>query len=84
VSENGATSDRPTIETVRLPAAESPETTQTQTVDDAALNQAQSQLIASLEEFVNTAQKAPANRAESLQTHLSVAINLLNTLKGLS
>jgi hypothetical protein len=84
VTENGAASDRPTIETVRLPAAESPQTTQTQTVDDAALNQAQSQLIASLEKFVNTAQKAPANRAESLQTPLSVATNLLNTLKALS
>jgi hypothetical protein len=84
VSENGAASDRPTIETVHLPAAESRETTQTQTVDDAALNQAQSQLIASLEEFANTAQKAPANRAESLQIPLSVATNLLNTLKALS
>ena len=84
VSENAVTSDRPTIETVHLPAAGSGETTQTQAVDDAALNQAQSQLIASLEQFVNTAQNAPAIRAESLQTALSVATNLLNTLKALS
>lgn len=89
VSENGATSDRPTIEPpVHLPSPGSgqgeAQANQTQAVDDAALNQAQTQLIASLEQFVNTAQQAPANRVESLQTALSVATNLLNTLKALS
>jgi len=88
VSQNGATSDRPTIETVHLPTVQSGqgavEATQTQAVDEATLNQAQTQLIASLEQFVNTAQKAPAHRVESLQTALSVATNLLNTLKALS
>ncbi len=88
VSENGASSDRPTIETVNLDSVLSgqnaAQATPTQAVDDAALNKAQSQLISSLEQFVKTAQQAPANRTESLQTALSVATNLLNTLKALS
>lgn len=83
VSEKGGTSDRPTIETVHLPTAPSGQSS-AQAVDDTALNQAQTQLIASLQQFVNTAQQAPASRAESLQTALSVANNLLNTLKALS
>jgi hypothetical protein len=48
------------------------------------LKQAQTQLIASLEQFVNTAPKAPSDSAESLQTATSIAINLLNVLKALS
>ncbi|HEY9848414.1 MAG TPA: hypothetical protein V6D28_03070 [Leptolyngbyaceae cyanobacterium] len=88
VSQNGSAGDRPTIETVNLPSAvsgqSSGQATQTQTVDDAALKQAQTQLISSLEQFVNTARKAPANSNESLQTALSAATNLLNTLKALS
>lgn len=84
VSKNGAAGDRGTIETVHLPSVQSGQDSPQLTVDEVALNQAQTQLIASLEQFVNTAQQAPANRAESLQTALSAATNLLNTLKALS
>ncbi|MEG4499824.1 C25 family cysteine peptidase [Microcoleus sp. F10-C6] len=61
-------------------AQETPE----QVVDEAALKQTQTQLIASLEQFVNTAQKASVDSPESLQTATSIATNLLNVLKALS
>lgn len=82
-----ASSDRPTIETVHLPSNPGQglaQETQEQVGGEAGLKEAQTELLASLEKFVNTAQKAPANRTESLQTALSVATNLLNTLKALS
>jgi hypothetical protein len=85
-SKDGST-DRPTIETVHLPsnlAQGSAQETPEQVVDEAALKQVQTQLISSLEQFVNTVQKAPVDSAESLQTATSIATNLLNVLKGLS
>lgn len=86
-SSKEASSDRPTIETVHLPsnlAQGSAQETPEQVVDEAALKQVQTQLISSLEQFVNTAQKAPVDSAESLQTATSIATNLLNVLKRLS
>jgi hypothetical protein len=85
-SKDGST-DRPTIEAVHLPsnlAQGSAQETPEQVVDEAALKQVQTQLISSLEQFVNTVQKAPVDSAESLQTATSIATNLLNVLKGLS
>ena len=82
-----ASADRPTIETVHLPsnlAQGSAQETPEQVVDEAALKQVQTQLISSLEQFVNTVQKAPVDSAESLQTATSIATNLLNVLKALS
>lgn len=80
-----ASSDRHTIETpVHLPSVPSGQETPEQVVDEAALKQVQTQLISSLEQFVNTAQKTPVDSAESLQTATSIATNLLNVLKGLS
>lgn len=82
-----ASTDRPTIETVHLPsnlAQGSAQETPEQVVDEAAQKQVQTQLISSLEQFVNTVQKAPANNTETLQTATSIAINLLNVLKRLS
>ena len=48
------------------------------------LKQAQAQLRASLELFVNAAPKATADRSEILQTATSITINLFNVLKALS
>ncbi|MBD1942249.1 hypothetical protein H6F50_07750 [Coleofasciculus sp. FACHB-712] len=84
-----ATAERPTIQLpVPLPSNQSgqgaAQETPEQVVDEAALKQAQTQLITSLEQFVNTVQKAPANNTESLQTATSIATNLLNVLRGLS
>jgi len=80
-----ASSDRRTIETpVHLPSVPSGQETPQQVVDEAALKQVQTQLISSLEQFVNTAQKTPVDSAESLQTATSIATNLLNVLKALS
>ena len=86
-SSKDASTERPTIETVRLPsnlAQGSVQETPEQVVDEAALKQVQTQLVSSLEQFVNTVQKAPVDSAESLQTATSIATNLLNVLKGLS
>ncbi|MEW5861347.1 MAG: hypothetical protein AB1861_28885 [Cyanobacteriota bacterium] len=87
-SSKDARAERPTIETVHLPSNQSgqglAQETPEQVVDEAALKQVQTQLISSLEQFVNTVQKAPADSAESLQTATSIATNLLNVLKGLS
>jgi hypothetical protein len=86
-SSKDASSDRPTIETVYSPsnlAQGSAQETPQQVVDEAAQKQVQTQLISSLEQFVNTAQKTPVDSAESLQTATSIATNLLNVLKGLS
>ena len=79
-------SDRPTIETVHLPSNPGQglaEETQEQ-VGEGGLKEAQTELLASLEKFLNTAQKAPADSAKSLETAMSVANNLLNVLKALS
>ena len=86
-SSKDASTDRPTMEPVHLPShlvQGSAEETPEQVVDEAALKQVQTQLISSLEQFVNTVQKAPANNTESIQTATSIATNLLNVLKGLS
>jgi len=77
----------PTMETVHLPShlvQGSAEETPEQVVDEPALKQVQTQLISSLEQFVNTVQKAPANNTESMQTATSIATKLLKVLKGLS
>ncbi|MEJ6485413.1 hypothetical protein N0Y54_29585 [Nostoc punctiforme UO1] len=82
-----ASADRPTIETVHLPsnlAQGSAQETPEQVAGEAALKQTQTQLIASLEQFVNTAQKASVDSADRLQTATSIATNLLNVLKALS
>jgi hypothetical protein len=84
-----ASAARPTIEApVFFPSAQSgqgsAQDTPEQVVDEAALKQVQTQLVSSLEQFVNTVQKAPVDSAESLQTATSIATNLLNVLKGLS
>jgi hypothetical protein len=79
--------DRPTIETVHLPSdlGQKPaESSMDSVAGEIDLKQAQTQLIASLEQFVNIAQKAPVDSAESLQTATSIATNLLNALKALS
>jgi hypothetical protein len=86
-SSKDASTDRPTIETVHLPShlvQGSAEETPEQVVDEATLKQVQTQLISSLEQFVNSVQKAPANNTESIQKATSIATNLLNVLKGLS
>ncbi|MEG4969628.1 C25 family cysteine peptidase [Microcoleus sp. B6-A1] len=82
-----ASTDRRTIETVHLPSNLEQglaQETQEQVAGEAALKQTQTQLIASLEQFVNTAQKASVDSPESLQTATSIATNLLNVLKALS
>jgi hypothetical protein len=82
-----ASADRPTIDTVHLPsnlAQGLAQETQEQVAGESGLKQAQTQLIASLEQFVNTAQKVPVDSPESLQTATSIATNLLNVLKALS
>lgn len=88
VSDSKETStDRPTIETVHLPSNLGQglaQETQEQVGGEAGLKEAQTELLASLEKFVNTAQKAPADSAKSLETAMSVANNLLNVLKALS
>jgi hypothetical protein len=79
--------DRPTIETVHLPSdlGQKPaESSMDSVAGEIDLKQAQTQLTASLEQFVNIAQKAPVDSAESLQTATSIATNLLNVLKALS
>jgi hypothetical protein len=87
VSDSKDASARPTIETVHLPsnlAQGLAQETQEQVAGESGLKQAQTQLTASLEQFVNTAQKASADSPESLQTATSIATNLLNVLKALS
>lgn len=79
--------DRPTIETVHLPSdlgQKLPESSADSVAGEIDLKQAQTQLLASLEQFVNSVQKVPVDSAESLQTATSIAINLLNVLKALS
>ncbi|MEW5855875.1 MAG: hypothetical protein AB1861_00595 [Cyanobacteriota bacterium] len=71
---------------MHLPSNKSGEAQENQeqvVVDEAALKQAQTQLLASLEQFINTVQKALANSTE-MQTAMSLASNFLNVLKGLS
>jgi hypothetical protein len=88
-SSKDASTERPTIEPpVLFPSAQpgqgSAQEAPEQVVDEAALKQVQTQLISSLEQFVNTVHKAPANNTESMQTATSIATNLLNVLKGLT
>ncbi len=83
-----ASTDRPTIETpVYLPSdlGQKPaESSAGSVASEIDLKQAQTQLISSIEQFVNTAQKASSDSAESLKTATSIATNLLNVLKALS
>ena len=82
-----ASTTRPTIDTVHLPDGLEPKPAES-SADSVAgendLKQAQTQLIAALELFVNTAPKTTVDSAETLQTATSIAINLLNVLKALS
>ncbi len=83
-----ASTDRPRIETpVYLPSdlGQKPaESSAGSVASEIDLKQAQTQLISSIEQFVNTAQKASSDSAESLKTATSIATNLLNVLKALS
>ena len=86
-SSKDASGDRPRIEPMHLPddlGQKSAESSAESVAGEIDLKQAQTQLIASLELFVNIAPKATVDSAESLQTATSIAINLLNVLKGLS
>ena len=86
-SSKDASTTRPTMEPVHLPAGleqKPAESSADSVAGEIGLKQAQTQLIASLEQFVNTAPKTPVDSAETLQTATSIAINLLNVLKGLS
>jgi hypothetical protein len=82
-----ASTTRPTTERVQLPAGLEQKPAES-SADSAAgeidLKPAQTQLIASLEQFVNTAPKTTVDSAETLQTATSIAIHLLNVLKALS
>ncbi|MEG4853182.1 C25 family cysteine peptidase [Microcoleus sp. B5-D4] len=82
-----ASADRPTIGPVQVRAGlgqKPAESSADSVAGEIDLKQAQTQLISSLEQFVNTAPKATVDSAESLQTATSIATNLLNVLKGLS
>jgi hypothetical protein len=86
-SSKDASTTRPTMEPVHLPASleqKPAESSADSVAGEIDIKQAQTQLIASLEQFVNTAPKTPVDSAESLQTATSIATNLLNVLKGLS
>jgi hypothetical protein len=78
-SSKDASTARPTIEPVHLPASveqKPAESTAGSVAGEIDLKQAQTQLISSLEQFIKS--------AESAQTATSLATNLLNVLKGLS
>jgi len=82
-----ASADRPTIKLVQAPAgsAQKPlESSADSVAGEIDLKQAQTQLIVSLEQFVNTVPKSPVDSPETLQTATSIATNLLNVLKTLS
>ena len=82
-----ASADRPTIGLVQVRAGlgqKPAESSADSVADEIDLKQAHTQLITSLEQFVNTAAKSPGDRPETLQTATLIAINLLNVLKGLS
>ncbi|MBD1899895.1 hypothetical protein NDI44_12270 [Trichocoleus sp. DQ-A3] len=83
-SSKDASAECPTIETVHLPSNKSGEAqeNQEQVVNEPAPEQLH-QLLESLEQFINTVQKAPANSTE-MQTAMSLASNLLDVLKGLN
>jgi hypothetical protein len=86
-SSKDASADRPRIEPVHLPdglGQKPAESSADSVAGEIDLKQAQTQLIASLELFVNTAPKATVDSAESLQTATSIALYLLNVLKALS
>jgi hypothetical protein len=77
-SSKDASTARPTMEPVQLPAGleqKPAESSADSVAGEIDLKQAQTQLISSLEQFVKS--------AESLQTATSLATNLLNVLKGL-
>jgi hypothetical protein len=77
-SSKDASTERPTIEPVHLPASleqKPAETSPGSVAGEIDLKQAQAQLISSLEQFIKS--------AESVQTATSLATNLLNVLKGL-
>lgn len=77
-SSKDASTDRPTIEPVQLPAGleqKPAESTAGSGAGEIDFKQAQTQLISSLEQFIKS--------AESVQTATSLATNLLNVLKGL-
>ncbi len=83
VSKQEEVGDRPVIETIHLPTtpttpSSSPDPTPT------PLDPAQTQLIASLEQFIAIAQTASPDRLASLQAALAAATELLKTLKALS
>ncbi|MEG3959656.1 hypothetical protein [Microcoleus sp. herbarium2] len=82
-----ASTYRPRMKPVQLPAEleqKLAESIADSVVGEIDLKQAQTQLITSLEQFVNTAPKTPVENAETLQTATSIAIDLLNVLKALS
>ena len=86
-SSKDASGDRPTIEPMHLPddlGQKSAESSADSVAGEIDLKQAQTQLIASLELFVNTAPKTTVDSAETLQTATSITINMLNVLKALS
>ncbi|MEG4842351.1 hypothetical protein [Microcoleus sp. B9-D4] len=86
-SSKDASADRPTMEPVQLPAGlgqKPAESSADSVAGEIDLKQAQTQLIASLEQFVNTAPKTLVDSAETLQTATSIATTLLNVLKALS
>ncbi len=77
-SSKNASTARPTMETVHLPASleqKPAESSAGSVAGEIDLKQAQTQLISSLEQFIKS--------AESVQTATSIATNLLNVLKGL-
>ena len=86
-SSKDASAEHPTIESVQLPAGleqKPAETSAGSVAGEIDLKQAQTQLISSLELFVNSAPKTSVDSAETLETATSIAIKLLNVLKGLS
>jgi hypothetical protein len=77
-SSKDASTERPTMETVHLPASleqKAAESSAGSVAGEIDLKQAQTQLISSLEQFIKS--------TESVQTATSLATNLLNVLKGL-
>ena len=82
-----ASAERPTIKLVQAPAASAQKPLEN-SADSVAgkidLKQAQTQLLTSLEQFVNSVPKSPVDSPETLQTATSIATNLLNVLKTLS
>ncbi len=77
---DSSTGDRPVIETINLPTA--PATPQT--ADASAIQQAQTNLIQALEQFVNTAQQASDDDKAKLQAALLAITSLRESLNKLN